>query len=297
MLILILWEEGGRAAILCNCSGTFAAGYSSLFAVTPSGGRLKPAFELGHREEGMIVFELDVSRLVLPRRSTKDTKSPVGHVHVYDLKTAAAGTEIIPVNIRPQEQTITTRAILNPVLFSIYGKIMRVAFVGVEAYGNLNEESVSKQGFECYSVLGHSDMMITHLHQSAYTMIVDISESILWKLPTGLRMSPQAMQDNSTFAKFPYFEVTTFHKVLGVKVADKDYNAFNELVPSGEELDHIIALGRDWNDEKVNKGARDKFIERNWVLGTTTIEPGEIDAIMTNFFGSSNRDTRTTSGL
>jgi hypothetical protein len=84
-----LLEDGGRAVILCNCTGERWAGASSLFAVTPAGVRLLPAYELPKNKEGFAFFELDCEHLVLPRRSTKSTRSALSRI--THLRTRASG--------------------------------------------------------------------------------------------------------------------------------------------------------------------------------------------------------------
>jgi len=273
----ILWEEGGRAVVLCNCAGEQFAGNSSVFAVTPSGKRLKPALEIPDRQEGLLIFELDVSSLILPKKTTPSTKSPIGRTLGFDIATEAGSVQITPIDkAEPEVQPL--RGVINPALFSYYGKTLRVTFLSVEAYGKLDTSALTNQSFECYSVLGHSDVMISHLHQSAYAMITDISENIPWKLSSDLTAQNV---DSSTLARFPYFEVNSYYKVLGVTISEENIRAFDGNPLLTDDLRKILALGKNWNDPLVTDPFREMCLSKKWILNTTNLEPGEIDAIMT----------------
>lgn len=276
----ILGEKENRAVLLSNCLPPAGAGASSLFAVTPGGSRLRPAYELPPSRECFAVLELDCSHLTLPRRTTKETKSCLKTVNVYSLDTTPAGTEISPFGFPPPGRP-SARAVINPALFSLYGKTMRVTFVGVNQYGTLSESAFANQGFECYSVLGHNDVMVTHLDQSASAMFIDMSSVIPWRLPTGQSMNPQMPIEDGDVKGFPFFEVTTFHKVLGKKVDATARRTFSASVPTADELSQILALGKDWYDPNVADDDRVKFRERKWLLGNTSMMPGEINAVMT----------------
>ncbi|HEX8736267.1 MAG TPA: hypothetical protein VF721_13145, partial [Pyrinomonadaceae bacterium] len=168
---LTLTETGGRAVILCNCIGKGSVGKSSIFLVSPEGAALKPAFEYEENQEGIVYFEIDCSRLILPRKSTIHTRNALEKVHPYKILTVSDKPDEIEIHSLSRKPPATSRAIINPAIFKRYDKKMRVAFIGVDAYGSLNESDMAKPGFECYSILGHSDMMITHLHTSSTAML------------------------------------------------------------------------------------------------------------------------------
>lgn len=273
----ILWEEGGRAIILCNCAGEQFAGRSSLFAVTPGGSRLKSALEIPHRQEGLLVFELDVNHLVLPKRTTPTTKSPIGKVFAFDINAELGNLDIKPVT-NDEPDGVLTRGVINPALFSYYGKTLRITFLSVEAYGKLNAADLIGKPFESYSILGHSDLMVSHLHHSAYAMITDISESIPWKLSSDLTAQKV---DTSTLAKFPYFEVNSYYKVLGVTITEEIIRAFDGNPVLTDDLRKILALGKNWNDPSIPKEFKELCLTNRWILDTTDLEPGQIDAVMT----------------
>lgn len=277
----LLWEEAGRAVLLCNSVGESAAGRSSLFAVTPRGKRLRPALELPNSgEEGIAVFSLDLAHLVLPRRSSRTPRSSVGSSHFYSIRATPMGVEIAPRDVVPQDGE-RARGVINPAIFEMYGKKLRITFGGAPAYGTLTGAGFAEKGFEVYSVLGHRDMVVSHLHQSAYAMIYDIWDAVPWKLPTGEMMHSQLQLSSRVVKMFPYFEVDTYHKVLGERLSDADQEAFSEVVPSRDELNHLLALSVDWSDARVPDDARVKFRERRWVLGATTRPVDDVNAIMT----------------
>jgi predicted amidohydrolase len=84
----VLWEAGGRAVFLCNCVGANAAGGSALFAVTPTGARLRPVVSLTNNNEGIACIELYCDRLVPPKRTSKEPRVAVGQVYQYDIQTS-----------------------------------------------------------------------------------------------------------------------------------------------------------------------------------------------------------------
>jgi hypothetical protein len=276
-----LLEGGGRATFLCNCVGEKWAGASSLFAVTPTGVRLLPAYELTSNKESFVFFELDCNHLILPKRSTKNTRSALSRIHVYNLEPAGDGFEISHAAIKEKEED-EQRAVgvINPYLFQEYGKRMLVTFTNVAQYGAVQVEDVQKQGFECYSILGHYDMMITHLHQDPSDLFFGIREMMGWNPSFGQRTNHTTLEDGDT-AKYSYFEVFTYHKVLGIKIGRAHRVAFRDETPTSEELAQILALGKNWDDENILNDTRELFLNKKWIVGSTTKEPGNIDAVMT----------------
>ncbi|MEK6334467.1 MAG: hypothetical protein AABM67_05930 [Acidobacteriota bacterium] len=274
-----LLEDGGRATLLCNTVGERWPGASSLYAITPTGVRLQPAYELTSNKESVVFFELDCNNLVLPKRSTKATKSPLARIHVYNLDLVGDDFSLTHLAIKPRENQERTIGVINPYLFREYAKRMLITFINVARYGSLNETDVQRQGFESYTVLGHHDMMITHLHQDPNDLFFGVRQIMGWNPsfdPTDL-----SSVDDGDSAKYSYFEVFTYHKVLGLKVAPAHRTAFREESPNSEELAQLLALSKDWNDENILEEVRHLFISKKWILGSTTKEPGNIDAVMT----------------
>lgn len=263
----LLWEEKGRAVVLCNCVGSGAAGQSAIYALTPTGQHLEPVHELSDHKEGIAVFELHCDSLVLPKRTPQYIRSAVGRVFTYDLLSSEAGLDIVSLPDTQGGHLSKTRAVLNPALFEYYGKRMRVAFLSVESYGKIDETSIRAQGYECYSVLGMSDMMVTHLHADAYAMIFDIAHTL-------------GQLDEDATAKFPYFEVERFHKVLGMPIMEADLHAFELTAPTAEDLTALLALGRNWSDTTVTQEQKERFRQKRWILGITDRSPGAISAVM-----------------
>jgi len=280
----LLGEQGGRAVFLCNAVGQGAAGASSVFALTIGGARLIPAVQMSEVDEELAIVCLDCAQLHLPKRTALTTKPPIREVHRYGIRTSTSGIAIereAPVKQRPR-----SRAVVNPYLFNVAGKKLGVMFVGVDEYGKVLTTNVDSRGFEAYSVLGPSDMMITHLHQDVDDMIYDISEAIPWRLPTGERNQPPL--DPSLATRFPHFAVTGYHKVLGATITAADRAAFDEMQPTYEEMESILRLGSDWNTAGIARTLKAQFLDNRWILGETTAEPGEIDAVMTLYLDHSD---------
>jgi hypothetical protein len=274
----LLWEVGGRAVFLANCVGTGAAGGSAVFAVTPAGARLKPAVSLSSNHESIAIVDVHCDRLVPPKRSGKEPKGCLGQVFLYQVQTSAAGIEIVPTDPAPAFEPVE-RGVLNPSVFAYLGKQLRMTFLGVEGYGAFDKQAFSQRNFELYSVLGHHDVMVTHLHHDAYTLLYDVNQTLAWKLRTGVRSERQATLSEQTLQQFPYFEVSAFHKVLGHSVPAESAGAFDLHPPTPDDLAKLLDLGMDWNaaDEAFRNGARAK----GWILDVTRLEPGAIDAVMT----------------
>jgi hypothetical protein len=277
----VLWENGGRAVFLCNCVGGIASGGSALFAVTPNGARLQPVFSLTNNTEGVAYVDLHCDRLVPPRRSGQEPVVAVGRVFSYDVQTSSAGVEIVPSLRRDEDVTPLERAVLNPGIFGYLGKQLRISFLGVEGYGSFDKEKLSSRNFELYSVLGHHDVMVTHLHHSAYALIFDVEKSFTWKTRTGQRGERRKEIDEHALEHFPYFEVKGYHKVLGVAVPPDAITAFYKNTPSPEDIRRLLDIGTDWSSEAVEFPFRQAAVDKGWVLATTKREPGAIDAVMT----------------
>jgi predicted amidohydrolase len=277
---LSLTEDGERSVILCNCIGKGSVGKSSIFLVSPDGERLKAAYEYEDDSESIVYFEINCSRLIPPKKSTSHTRDALENVHHHKIYTSLDGIEIYPFVPKPPARM--SRAIINPAIFQHFNKIMRVAFIGVEAYGTLNNDDISKPGFECYSILGHGDMMITHLHQNSGAMLFDITNTIPgFKSSTGGSFDGAPIGGWEDTARFPFFEVTAFHKVLGVKVTEQNQHAFDRKPLDPQELRDLLVISKNWNDEIVSEKTKKEFFENGWILGQTTEEPGDIDAVMT----------------
>jgi hypothetical protein len=276
----VLWEDSGRAVFLGNCVGSGCAGGSSLFAVTPTGARLRPAVALSNNREAIAVVDLHCDRLVPPKRSGSQPKGGVGEVFYYHIQTSAAGVEIVPAQKEPTPDALS-RGVLNPALFGYLGKQLRMTFLGVEGYGSFDQEKFSAWNFELYSVLGHHDVMVTHLHHDAYALLSDVDRSFAWKN----RNSPRTERESTTeerFHQFPYFEVSAFHKVLGVPVPVDTITAFDRHTPTFDEIRMLLDLGMDWTAGASDEGFRNAATKHKWILAVTKTEPGQIDAVMTS---------------
>src|SRR4051794_22758870 len=168
--------------------------------------------------------------------------------------------------MRDEEPQNIERGVLNPALFAFLGKQLRVTFLGVEGYGNFSADAFASKAFELYSVLGHHDIMVTHLHHGASALLYDVNESLAWKLRTGLRAEPPGAVSEHTLQQFPYFEVSSFHKVLGVSVPAEAAAAFFLHPPSPDERNMLLDLGMDWDAATVDSNFRDAARKKGWIL-------------------------------
>ncbi|MFN0139622.1 MAG: hypothetical protein ACKVQW_06005 [Pyrinomonadaceae bacterium] len=277
---LTLTEDGERSVVLCNCIGKGSIGKSGIFLVSPSGEKLKASYEYEDDLEGLVCFEVDCSRLIQPKRSTAHTRDALENIHQHKIFTTPDGIEIHP--FIPRQSAKTSKAIINPAIFQHLDKTMRIAFIGVEAYGTFNKEEISKPGFECYSVLGHSDVMITHLHQKAGAMLFDITHTIPgFQSGTTVGFDPGGTNFTAETSRFPFFEVTVFHKVLGQKLTKESRHAFDGKSLTAEELNNLLAISKNWEIDSVTQKMKEEFLQEGWILGKTNEEPGDIDAVIT----------------
>jgi hypothetical protein len=269
----MLWEDAGRAVVLCNCTGSAFAGSSALFAVTPGGQRLKPALQLSPSREGVAVVNLDCSCLNIPRRTTQTARSPVEGVTVYDLGRGEGKWMLTCADFTWETARQRKRAVVNPYLFQLYDRRLGMTLVSVHAYASLPEAQIRAQEFECYSVLGPHDILITQLYQDPSDMVLAVSHA--FPVRNGINTSEHAPD------LMPYFEVSHFYKVLGIRVSEDDHAVLVEPPPTDEDLSKLLALARDWNAEGVSKDDRSRLLSRRWILGPSERKPGEIDAVMT----------------
>lgn len=271
----LLRNEQGMAVLLANCIGEGACGRSAIHAVTAEGTTLHPALELPE-VEAAAVCEIRCNHLVPPRKTVPGLPEALGRRHVYTIRSAG---DALTVSLIDNAAPAGQRAVMNPALFDISRKKMRMAFLEVDEFAKV-ADGVHNAKFEVLAILGQHDIAVTHLHEDEYELIVDINQ----KIP-GRRVrhsGPDSSQEDSK--TFPHFEVEVFHKVLGVPVSDEDRGVFeraNAQFPTTEELVRIMALGDDWHAPNVTDDDRETFTRNRWILTNTTIQPGKIDAMMT----------------
>lgn len=276
----LLRLEGGTATILCNCVGEGARGESGVIAVSPDAGSFKSAFELSNSEEGVGLFELDLHNLSQPKPTVPSIRPPLGKRYIFALQFAPEGVELIP--LRSEEQQVVKRGIINPAIFDLLGKNMRLAFLSVPDYAEVAEK-VRTQDFEVLAILGQHDLLITHLSAYRYDMIYDIRQILHWKKNSEVEAKSNEDHANKEPDELPFFKVEHYFKVLGFPISKEDHSVFdnqNSVVPTVEEITQIMRLGSNW-DEDVPDEARDKFLQNKWILGNTEKLPGNINAIMT----------------
>ena len=272
----------GMAVLLANCVGEGACGRSAVHAVTANNTALQPTVELPAIGEAAAVCEIRCNYLALPRKTPSGSYEALGKRHVYNVYTIRAADGTVSVSLVDNAARERQRAVLNPALFDISGKKMRMAFLSVDEFTKV-AESVRNANFEVLAILGQHDIAVTHLHQNRYDLIVDIKQ----RIPTlsigrlGSDTGSLAHDDSETF---PHFEVEVFHKVMGVPISDEERGVFKRAepqFPTTEELVRIMALGNDWHAPGVTDGDRDSFLKHRWIISTTEMQAGQIDAIMT----------------
>lgn len=270
---LLLRREQGTASILCNCiSETGAVGFSSVITVLPSGRSLQPALELHENKEAVAVFELDLKSLAPHRKAKFGEKAAVGNRYIYNIQTLPDGFGLVAEEPDDKASKEIEKGVINPSIFDLFGKKMRMSFLSVHNYAE-TPRRVKDQHFEVLAVLGQHDLVVTHIHEDAYDMTIDIRQAI------DLRTYIGEPNDES----LPYFEVDDYFKVLGVPVGPAERTIFDGLreLPSQDDLIQILTLGNNWNDESVPADVRDRLIERKWILAATTRKPADINAVMT----------------
>lgn len=287
----LLRTEGGTATILCNCVGGNAAGQSAVIAVVPGGQPLQPALELTNSKEQVGVFEIDCNSLSPPKKTPVRKKWPVGKRYKYLLNTSPEATTLVVSDI--EESAGESRGVINPAILDLFNKKMRIAFLRVEKLPGLVEK-LKDQDFEVLGLLGRDDLMVTHINSDLYEMIYDVDKVIPLKKPL-IRTTPESTKaiNHTVTETFRHFAVDVFYKVLGVPIGPEERTTFDALenpVPSPDDLNEILALGKNWEEETITEDTRKRFLERKWILSTSRKGEERIDAIMTIFLDFAGAD-------
>jgi predicted amidohydrolase len=269
--------ENGTATVLCNCVGAkeVSVGQSGVVAVVPGGKSLQPAFSLSDSKEAVAVFEIDCKQLAPPKKTNPDYRFPLGRRSFYLLGTESGITDLSYESDSPKDSEI--RGVINPSIFKHLGKTMRMAFLPVDNYWDI-EKKLEGRDFEVLAILGQQDILATHLGENREQMIYDVNRIANWK-PVNHNFKPGEELTNAIHDNFPFFRVDVFFKVLGVPIDPT--GRYNRPIPSIEEAVKIMKLGSDWNDDGITKDERRKFLRNGWILTTTDRQPGAISAIMT----------------
>jgi hypothetical protein len=276
----LLRLPGGTATVLCNCVGMGAKGQSGVVALNPDGKPFQAAFELSTTKEQVSVFEIDLQHLSPPKRISKERAYPLGRMLLYDVQVLPDSVQLRQVPKR--DDNFRRRGVINPAIFDLLGKKMRIAFLKVLHYAELDERVKGKE-YEVLAILGKEDVMVTHLAAERYDMIYDVTQAITWIGIKGNTVTPQSPleidEDN-----FPHFRVDVYYKVLGVNVTEKDRRVFTTQgnpFPNLREIENIFKLGQNWEDTDVTDEDRTRFRKLRWILDTTENAPGQINAVMT----------------
>ncbi len=277
-------HPGGRAVILCNCTGSAFAGRSAVFAETPGGAKFTPAFFIRDKREAVAIVEIDCEKFKLPRKSTTTTKSCMGQILQYKLE-KNQNTYLL-TETQQATSASKVRAVINPNLYEVFGKKIRISFLGIGQYGKMDEQKLKDSGLEIYSLLGNNDLMVSHLNSSISSLISEINQ-LLPSWHTGAIKEG----DSSDYSTFPYFEVSRYYKVLGTIVGDEANRAFLNSIPDENELMDLLRLGKDWETPSISEDRKTQFSKKNWLLGKTEMIPGEINVIMTVRLTSPEKDS------
>lgn len=277
----LLRLDNGTATVLCNSIGEGTKGQSGLVIVDPQAKPYKAAFELSTNKEQVGIVEVDLQKLSPPKKTPSRHAYPLGKRFIYDLEKRNGKIKFQHLPEDSEERTLK-RAVINPSIFNdVLGKKLRMAFLNVPQYTDV-EKSVDGKEFEVLAILGKEDIMITHLAADRYDMISDITRAVSWIDNIGDTVTGnnvyEVNEDN-----FPHFRVDTYYKVLGRPVTDENRKVFSKgkSIPTFQEIEQIFKLGQDWEDENVSQEERTKFLERGWILDVSTVQPGQINAIMT----------------
>ena len=269
----LLRADAGRASVLCNAADEFSIGNSCLMAVTPTGRLLEPAIELPRTGEFLLVFDLDCSRLVPPRKTPARPISPlVGAWTLSRIVPSPVGFDFRPEGAGTPTPSI---GIVNPEIFQVRGGRMRMAFLQVPNYAEVADRNAA-QHFEILAVLGQDDIVVSHVAPTEYDFKFDLKQVAPQPAAT-FEAAPADANGND-----PFFEVDTYFKVLGRTVTPEDRRVFRQgqLEPTDEELNAVFALAENWDSSEIGAETRRDFIAKRWILGDTRRVPGNISAIM-----------------
>ena len=276
----LLRLQGGTATILCNCVGEAAQGQSGVVAVHAGGIAFRAAMELSTKAEQVAVFEIDLEYLSPPKKTPTTKKVfPLGQRYVYDIESMVGRVTLHEILQSGEEAR--KRGVINPGIFAVLGKAMRLAFINLPRYAEVKDK-VKGKDYEVLAILGKEDIMVTHLADDLYDMIFDVGKAITWIEGNNSPVSVPELDDHAE--DFPYFQIVRYFKVLGVPIDDAARAAYarKEMpLPNLVEIPQIFKLGERWEHADVSNEERKRFSEKKWILAVTDASPGNINAVMT----------------
>ncbi len=288
----LLRLEGGTATVLCNCVGEGATGQSSVVAVNLDSKPFQAAFALSTTKEQVAVLEIDLQHLSLPKKTSRQLSYPLGRRFVYDLEVMPEGVQLRMTPVT--DNVIRKHAVINPAIIDLLGKKMRIAFLKVPNYAEIERNVIGKE-YEVLAVMGNEDLMVTHLAADSYDMLFDVTQTINWIGIKGNTVTPQDL-DNVDEDNFPYFRVDTYYKVMGLPVSENDQAIFgsrDKPLPTFAEIASIFKLSERWEDPDVTDGERTRFLKNRWILDINETSSGGIEAVMTFRLQYSQRDNKS----
>lgn len=269
-----LAQPGNRAVVLSNCIGGPFAGGSSIFLKTPKGNKFAPTFLLKEKKEIIAIAEVDCDKLGSPECVYPN--SIYGSRQFSQYQIDKDQTEYIITEVSQTTDENKSQAIINPNLFEVFGKTMRMSFLIIDQYGKMDESKLKNSGIEIYSLLGSNDIMVTNLGVYIDSLISEITG-----LLPSWRMGSEEPKDHFVYSNFPYFEVKKFHKIHGAVVSAQANEAFYNAVPNEHELHDLLALSKNWNTNSISEEKKQQYLKKNWILESTETSQGEVDVIMT----------------
>ena len=265
---------GGRAIILCNCTGGDFAGRSAVFVETNNDEKNIPAFFIKEKKEAFVIGEIDCDKFRVSKKSTTSAKSSIEKMYLYQLEKLQ--NDYLITEIQQTTDASKVRAVINPNLFEVFGKKIRISFGSIDQYAKLDSQALIDSGFEIYSLLGNNDVMVSHLNSSISSLLAEIRELLPSWHTSAIREG-----DSSGDSNIPYFEVNKYYKVLGTTVDEDADRAFHTSIPDEIQLLALLKLGKDWESNAVSDKDKEHFLSKKWLLGKTEMVPGEVNVIMT----------------
>jgi diguanylate cyclase (GGDEF)-like protein len=168
---------------------------------------------------------------------------------------------------RPSD--LTRRLILNPYLFAVRDKTLRLAFIRTAQYQQAVDfvSNHDELPLKCVSVLGRTDLLVAHLGDRDHRFHADIQPLLI------------ADADGADARALPYFEVGEILKFHGQRVTPRK----TPRNPEREILARLVDAAEGIGVESITDGDFDDWYQRGYALGFEGIQlrPSEIEAYVT----------------
>ncbi|HEY6770116.1 MAG TPA: hypothetical protein VI386_35695, partial [Candidatus Sulfotelmatobacter sp.] len=158
----LLRNSYGVTVLLVNSVGE-ACGHSAAHVASGAGRTLLPAVELPGAGEGVAVIELRCEAAL----KESDVQEEISKQFAYTIRSIGDAVSLSVINDNSREHQ---RAVLNPALFDLSGKKLRLAFLAIEEFAKV-ADSVRNADFEVLAILGQHDLAVTHLDEDSYNLL------------------------------------------------------------------------------------------------------------------------------